>query len=104
MGMNRIDRISKESDFYLLLTLSRGADSRKKILKALLSEAKNRSQIAKELNLNWRTVNRHLQILAEENMVKRSGFGQRTFYKLTPTGEEVIRNFSKKVKINQRVT
>lgn len=96
--MNRLDRISKESDFYLLLSLSRGADSRKKILKALLSGSKNCSQIAKEVRLNWRTVNRHLQILAKENMVKSSGFGQRKFYKLTLTGEKVIRNFQQKSK------
>jgi predicted transcriptional regulator len=96
--VNILGRTSKERNFYLLLSLSRGAESRRRILKALLSEAKNCSQIAKELKLNWRTVNRHLQILTKENMIKISGFGQRDFYKLTSTGEEAIEIINKKMK------
>lgn len=88
--MNRLDRISKESDFYLLLSLSRGANSRKKILKTLLSGSNNCNQIAIKLGLNWRTTYRHLQILEKENLFKSFGFGQRKFYKLTQKGEEVI--------------
>jgi len=100
--MNRIDKISKESDFYLLLSLSRGANSRKKILKTLLSCSKSCNQIAVALGLNWRTAYRHLQILEKENLVKSFGFGQRKFYKLTKKGEEVIKGLIKNGKVSPK--
>jgi predicted transcriptional regulator len=82
----------QENEFSVLLSLSRGAESRRKILKALLSNSKNCSQIAREVKLNWRTVNRHLQILIKENMVKKLDFGERKYYKMTSKGQEVIRD------------
>ena len=88
--MNKLNKINEESDLYLLLSCSRGANSRKKVLKTLLSGPNNCNQIAVKLGLNWRTTYRHLQILKKMNLVKSFGFGQRKFYKLTQKGEEVI--------------
>ena len=89
MSMNRADRISNDSDLRLLLSLSRGANSRKKILKTLLHGSCNCNQITTKLGLNWRTTYRHLQILEKANLVKSFSFGQRKFYKLTQKGEVV---------------
>lgn len=94
--LNEVDRGER---IQLLLILSRGAKSRRNILKTLLSGSNNCNQIAIKLGLNWRTTYRHLQILEKENLVKSFGFGQRKFYKLTQKGEEVIAQ--SKVKVPQ---
>ncbi|MGB9925791.1 MAG: ArsR/SmtB family transcription factor [Candidatus Bathyarchaeales archaeon] len=101
--MNRFDKFSEESDLYLLLNFSRGANSRKKILKTIVYGPKNCNQIAIKLGLNWRTIYRHLQILEKENFVKSFGFGKRKFYKLTQKGEKAIRNLIKSRKVPQNV-
>lgn len=90
--MNEPDKIGEENNLNLLLNFSRGANSRKKILKALLSGSNNCNQIAIKLGLNWRTTYRHLQILEKGNLVKSSSFGQRKFYKLTQKGERALQS------------
>jgi len=89
--MNRADENSYESEILILLRLSRGAGSRKKILKALLYSSKNCSQIAREVGLDWWTVQKHLCRLMKESIVKSSDFGNSKFYRLTPKGEDVIK-------------
>ena len=81
-------------DVWLLLNRSMGAESRKKVLNALFSNTKNCTQIAKEVKLNWRTVNRHLHILMKANLVRKVNFGTRDFYKLTSKGEETLKTSS----------
>jgi len=82
-----------ETAVIILLSLSRGAGSRKKILIVLLSGPKNCSQIAKEVGLDWWTVQKHLRSLLKENIIKSSAFGNSKFYKLSSIGEEAIRAF-----------
>ncbi len=89
--MNRVNEIGKGNEFYVLLTLSRGAESRKRILKSLLSSPKNCSQIARELELDWWTVQKHIQVLMKENIIKSSAFGNSKFYRLSSIGEDVMR-------------
>jgi predicted transcriptional regulator len=82
----------EEIELSALLDNSRGAESRKKILKSLFLNAKNCSQISKEIKLNWRTVDRHLNLLLEESLVRSRTIGSRKFYKLTPLGEGIVKN------------
>jgi predicted transcriptional regulator len=82
----------KEIELSALLDNSRGAESRKKILKSLSLNAKNCSQISKEIRLNWRTVNRHLNLLLDESLIRSASIGSRKFYKLTPLGEGIVKN------------
>lgn len=89
--MNRADKNSYESEISILFHLSRRAESRKKILKALLYSSKNCSQIAREVGLDWWTVQKHLCRLMKENIIKSSDFGNSKFYRLTPKGEDVIK-------------
>lgn len=91
--MAKSDRI--ESDYSFLLSSSKGANSRKKILETLLLGSKSCNQVAVDLELNWRTSYRHLQILEKENLVKNFGFGQRKLYKLTLNGEVTIKCYIK---------
>lgn len=85
-----------DSAILVLLTLSRGAESRKRILIALLSNPKNCNQLTKELGLDWWTVRKHIQFLLKENMVIGLDFGRIKYYKLTAKGEELIREIQKK--------
>lgn len=89
--MSKAEGVPYETAVLVLLTLSRGAGSRKKILIALLSGPKNCSQISKEVGLNWWTVQKHLRSLMKENIIKNSVFGTSKYYKLSLIGEEVIR-------------
>ena len=89
--MSKPEKASFETAVLVLLSLSRGAESRKKILVTLLSEPKNCSQIAREVELDWWTVQKHLRSLLKENIIKSSAFGNSKFYKLSSIGEEAIR-------------
>ena len=79
-----------ETAILVLLNLSRGAESRKKIMVALLTGPKNCNQLSKETDLDWWTVKRHLLSLTKENLVKSSDFEKSKFYKLTPNGENAL--------------
>jgi predicted transcriptional regulator len=81
--MNKAEGVPYETAVLVLLTLSRGAESRKKILIALLSGPKNCSQIAKAVELDWWTVKKHLVSLMKEKLIKSSAFGSTKFYELS---------------------
>ena len=98
IDMKRIDKNGWENAISVALLRSKGAESRRKILEALLPESESCNQIARETKLNWRTVKWHLQVLQEVNLVKSIGFGQRKYYQLTLKGEEVIEFFKNRGK------
>ena len=87
--MNKAEGVPYETAVLVLLTLSRGAESRKKILIALLSGPKNCSQIAKAVGLDWWTVKKHLVSLMKEKLIKSSAFGNSKFYELSRMGEVI---------------
>ncbi len=92
---NELEKKSFERVIALALLRSRGAKSRRRVLITLLSDSKSCSQIAKELHLNWRTVNWHLQVLVKENYVKTVNFGQRKYFELTQKGKDSVDFFKK---------
>lgn len=89
--MNKIAKAKDDSVFSILFSLSKGAESRKRILSSLFLGPKNCNQISKELGLDWWTVKKHLLILSNEHIVKSMQFGNSKFYKLTPVGEEALK-------------
>lgn len=92
-AMNKPESATFETAVLVLLTISRGARSRKKILHSLLLGPKNCNQLAKETGLDWWTVKKHLLTLMKENLIKSSPFGNSTFYRLSPLGEDAIKVF-----------
>ena len=80
----------RQDRILVLLTCSRGAESRKKILEHLILGPKNCNQLAKVLDLDWWTIQKHLKILMTENIVKEIDFGRRKLYKLTCDGEKTL--------------
>lgn len=89
--MIELKEVDRGERIQLLLILSRGAKSRRNILKTLLFKPKNCNQIAEELELDWWTVQKHLQFLMSENLIKSLDFGRRKLYKLTPKGREALK-------------
>ena len=85
--MTKINNAGVETGFTLLLSTSKGSISRKKILTLLRSDAKGCNEVALHLELNWRTVYRHLKLLEKYELVKVTDFGQRKFYQITQKGE-----------------
>jgi len=96
--MSKSESTVYKNESLVLLGLSRGAESRKKILKALLFNPKNCSQIAREVKLDWWTVQKHLRVLMKDNIVVSLDFGRIKFYKLTIKGEELISSVQEKAK------
>ncbi len=89
--MDRRESTTLGTEIVILLSLSKGAESRKKILTALILGPKNCRQLSIEVGLDWWTVQKHLRRLLKENIVKSSDFGNSKYYKLTPRGEDALK-------------
>ncbi|NHN46818.1 winged helix-turn-helix transcriptional regulator [Halostella sp. JP-L12] len=73
--------------WYLLIG-TRGGETRTKILQVLDQQPRNTNQIAEEVNLDYKTVKHHLDVLQENNIVKDSGHDYGAVYLLTQRVEE----------------
>lgn len=58
---------------WYVLASSRGGPTRVRILRALEERPQNANQLAEELDLDYTTVRHHLDVLMENNVVRRSG-------------------------------
>jgi predicted transcriptional regulator len=77
-------------DAFDLLVKMKGGPTRMKLLQAL-NVPKDRAQLAQELNLDWKAVDRHVQILQRYNFIKEeSSYGQIILYTITPEGEKLL--------------
>jgi DNA-binding transcriptional ArsR family regulator len=56
-----------------LLASSRGGPTRVRIVRALEQRPRNANELAKELDLDYTTIRHHLDVLMENNVVRRSG-------------------------------
>lgn len=61
-----------EDVLWYLLASSRGASTRVALLRAIDERPRNANQLAKELELDYTTVRHHLDILMDNNIVRRS--------------------------------
>ncbi len=77
-------------DAFDLLVKMRGGPTRLKLLQAL-NAPKDRSQLAHELNLDWKAIDRHVQILQKYNFIREdSSHGQIVLYTITPEGDKLL--------------
>jgi DNA-binding transcriptional ArsR family regulator len=56
-----------------VLTGARGGANRARILRALDERPRNANQLAEELDLDYKTVRHHLDVLRENGLIRRSG-------------------------------
>jgi DNA-binding transcriptional ArsR family regulator len=72
-----------EGVFWQLLASSRGGGSRVRILRAIDDQPRNPNELATELDLDYTTVQHHLDMLEENNVLRSSGDGYGAVYLLT---------------------
>lgn len=58
----------KKALFWLIIA-SRGGETRAKILNMLISNPLNKNELSKRLNLNYRTITHHLNILKQNGLI-----------------------------------
>jgi len=59
--------------FWVLFAGSRGRTNRIRIMSALREKPRNRNQLAKELGIDYKTIQHHLKILEGSNLVTKIG-------------------------------
>ncbi|WP_255149339.1 ArsR/SmtB family transcription factor [Halorarius halobius] len=74
-----------EASLWYVLTGTRGGTNRVRILKALDERPRNANQLAEDLDLDYKTVRHHLDVLEENNIVRDSGDDYGAIY--LPTDE-----------------
>ncbi len=78
------------SDVFELFMKMKGGATRIKVLNTL-STPKDRLQLAQELGVDWKTVDRHVQILNKYGFVReQAAFGTVRLYEVTPMGKMLL--------------
>ncbi|MEM4780035.1 MAG: winged helix-turn-helix domain-containing protein [Halalkalicoccus sp.] len=77
-----------ERILYYLLTGMRGGTNRIRIIRTLLDRPRNANQLAEELDLNYKTVRHHLDMLEEHDIVTTYGENYGEMYFLTEEFEK----------------
>ena len=62
-----------EAALWYVLTGTRGGPNRVRLLRALADRPRNANQLAEDLNLDYKTVRHHLDVLVENDIVQSSG-------------------------------
>ena len=62
-----------EAVLWHVLTGTRGGENRIRILRALDDRPRNANQLAKDLDLDYKTVRHHLGVLTDNDVLKKSG-------------------------------
>lgn len=62
-----------EAVLWYVLTGTRGGPNRVRILKTLEEQPRNANQLAKDLDLDYKTVRHHLDVLVENGILEPSG-------------------------------
>ena len=86
----REEEVKISDELRILLVESPGAKTRVSILETLLGRRLSCNSIAKTLGLSWWAVQRHLDLLQENELIRPVKFGKRTLYTITPTGLAVL--------------
>ena len=79
---------------WYLFAATRGGEMRAKIIDSLIKEPRNANQLAKYLNVDYKTIQHHLKVLYENRMIAvigKEAYG--TTYFISPLMEENITAF-----------
>ncbi len=91
---SRYTELGFGSDVFELFMKMKGGATRIKVLNTL-SSPKDRLQLAQELGVDWKTVNRHVQILNKYGFVReQAAFGTVRLYEVTPIGKMLLNLFN----------
>lgn len=83
-----------DSDVFELFMKMKGGATRIKLLNSLGSP-KDRLQLAHEMKLDWKAIDRHVQILSKYGFVsEQAAYGSVRLYQVTPMGKMVLDLFN----------
>ncbi len=89
----RYSELGFGSDVFELFMKMKGGATRIRVLD-VLSTPKDRLQLAQELGVDWKTVDRHVQILNKYGFVReQAAFGTVRLYEATPMGRMLLNLF-----------
>jgi predicted ArsR family transcriptional regulator len=74
-----------EAVLWYVMTGTRGGENRVRILRAIDERPRNANKLAEELELDYKTVRHHLDVLMENDIVQNSGDDYGAVY--LPTGQ-----------------
>jgi predicted transcriptional regulator len=78
-------------DTFKLVTKMRGSPTRIRLLNAINSSSKNKLQLAKELDVDWKTIDNHIEMLLQSRLVEeRTVVGTARYYAITHAGMKVL--------------
>ncbi len=82
-----------DTDVFELFMKMKGGATRIRVLNTL-STPKDRLQLAEELGVDWKTVDRHVQILNKYGFVReQAAYGNVRMYEVTPIGKMLLNLF-----------
>ncbi|WP_254841314.1 winged helix-turn-helix domain-containing protein [Natronomonas marina] len=76
-----------EGVLWYLLASSRGGSTRARIIRALEERPRNPNQLAEKLGMDYTTIRHHLDVLVENNVLRRSGDEYAAVYLFTDRTE-----------------
>jgi predicted transcriptional regulator len=78
-------------DTFKLVTKMRGSPTRIRLLNAVSGTPKNKLQLAKELDVDWKTVDNHVAMLTQSGPVEeKQVVGTAKFYLITESGTRIL--------------
>lgn len=87
---SRWEALGFDSEVFELFVRMKGGKTRVKLLNSLLIP-KDRFQLAKELGLDWKAVDRHVVMLNKYGFVhEQAAYGRVRIYELTPVGKLLL--------------
>jgi DNA-binding transcriptional ArsR family regulator len=78
-------------DTFRLVAKMRGSPTRIRLLNAMSASPKNKLQLAKELEVDWKTIDNHIDMLLQGRLVEeRTVVGTSRYYGITTSGQKVL--------------
>jgi len=78
-------------DTFKLVARMRGSPTRIRLLNAINNSSKNKLQLAKELKVDWKTIDNHIAMLLQSRLVEeKTVVGTSKYYAITRNGEKVL--------------
>ncbi len=78
-------------DTFRLVAKMRGSPMRVRLLNLILSEQKNKLQMARELDVDWKTVDNHIEMLMQTGLVEEKvAVGTTKYYSITENGKKIL--------------
>jgi predicted transcriptional regulator len=78
-------------DTFKLVAKMRGSPTRIRLLNAINSSSKNKLQLAKELEVDWKSIDNHISMLLQSRLVEeKTMVGTSKYYAITHDGAKIL--------------